>query len=755
MVNPQPSLTPTDIHDNSLSELESISDSDWLDISASEDAGSIGIPESDHDETEERPLSRRSYSSRSSSRDGDVDIWEGLVDTTDDEALEEPPEFPLRPSPLSQSSFSFTDAHSTEERRVEDALNQSMVSTLSTSRASSVSASGITNHPPSRARDLRLSFPDPLSGSKDDLLRSHEVLCSSPTTVDPPQLSELSDDEEPPTTPVSSPSRVPTAEFEIYLYGTPPQCKWSIIESLLEKWGGALNSVVSKRQSQYKYSSTYWLHPKNNFHRLSLGYAVSVIDNTETQSVVGVIPLCSLTVDIQLHQSNTEPVLDKQSLAIVFLPTYLPSLPPHTLFLPVIAAASHDPAAGGLDKRERQVYEQQWSIFKISKKQHLFPRAATVLTGDEVDRMEASEVIRAFRSLQPLRRKIFRGIKNQVTTTPALTMCVIFPKLRFVLSDTVLYSVAILSIVLGYVVSRFMPLPITPATLVKKNDSTVSMKPAINLSEHVATSFVTPMSSAISLSSVKEISISIANPSPSSLSMIPTNRRGWTVESGKRDVRNDKPINVAVSSGSKSLIISQQPPPSVSEVSIRSKALAVFQQAMEQTSFRPIKPASSISTQSRTEAMYSLSTRLTSSLAEIFNVKALAGVLRADMKELLDALDELLQSLRGQVASAVHATEGLRGQLRRRNQHAQRKARMLREKGERMVSSLGKRARGHVARARSQARAVKDAISAEVATVCKKHHEHGLVRKMRERQRGQSRKLRHEMRGLAKGYMGL
>lgn len=422
MVKPPPPLTPTDIHDNSLSELESISDSDWLDISASEDAGSIGIPESDRDETEDRPLSRRSYSSRSSSRDGDVDIWEGLVETTDDEALEEPLEFPLRPSPLSQSSFSLTDVHSAEERRVEDALNQSMVSTLSTSRASSMSASGTANHPPSRARDLRLSFPDPLSGSKDDLLLSREVLCQSPTTVDPHQLSELSDDEEPPNTP-SSPSylKLPIAEFEIFLYGTPPQRKWSIIESLLEKWGDALNSVVSKRHSQYKYRSTYWLHPKGNFHRLSLGRAVSVIDNTEAQLMVGVIPPYSLTVDIQLHQSNTEPVLDKQSLAIVFLPTYLPSLPPHTLFLPVIAA-SHDPAAGGLDERERQVYEQQWSIFKISKKQHLFPRAATVLTGDEVDRMEASEVVRAFGSLQPLRRKIFRGIKNQVATTPALTM---------------------------------------------------------------------------------------------------------------------------------------------------------------------------------------------------------------------------------------------------------------------------------------------------------------------------------------------
>jgi hypothetical protein len=425
MVKPPPPLTPTDIHDSTLSELDSISDSDWLDISASEDAGSIGIPESDRDEVEERPLSHRSYSSRSSSRDGDVDIWEGLVESTDDEALEGQSQLSLGPSPLGQSSFNFTDGISAEERRVEDALNQSMVSTLSTSRASSMSATGTPNHPSTRTRDLRLSFPDPLSGSKDDLLRSHDDLCSSPTTIDAPHLSELSDDEEPSDPPLPSPSslfKLPTVEFEIYLYGTPPERKWSIIESLLEKWGATINCLVSERHTQYNSTFIYWLRPKGNLHRLSLGCAVSVIDNTEAQSVVGAILPCSLTIDIQPHQSNSEPVLDKQSLAIVFLPTYHPSLPPHTLFLPVIASASHEGTANGLDDRERQVYEQQWSILKVPKKQHLFPRAATVLAGYEVDRMEASEVAQAFEPLQPLRRKIFRGIKNQVATTPALTL---------------------------------------------------------------------------------------------------------------------------------------------------------------------------------------------------------------------------------------------------------------------------------------------------------------------------------------------
>ncbi|KAI0303825.1 hypothetical protein B0F90DRAFT_1667194 [Multifurca ochricompacta] len=676
MVKPPPSLTPTDVHDSSLSEVDSISDSDWLDISASEDTGSIGIPESDHDETEDRPLSRRSFSSHSSSRDGDVDVWEGLVETTDDEALEEPTEFSLGPSPLGQSSFTYADGYSAEERRVEDALNQSMVSTLSTSRASSLSASGTTNHPASRARDLRLSFPDPLSSSKDELIRPHEVLCPSPTTLGAPLLSELSDDEEPSDVSPSLPScllNLPPVDFEIYLYGTPPKRKWFIVESLLEKWSTLSDLTVSERHPQCSRISTYWFHPKGNLHRLSLGRAVSVIDNTEAQSI--------------LPQSNTEPVLDKQSLAIVFLPTYLSSLPPHTLFLPVIASTSDELDTDDVDEDERQVYEQQWGILNIPKKQHLFPNAACILAAEEVDCMEALQVAQAFETLQPLRRKIFRGIKNQVATTPAVTI------------------VAILSIVLGYIVSRCSPLPAPAGTFSVKVELTSIIKPAVNLSEHMATPFVTSMSSDISISSVKDIS-------------------------------------VAVSSSS------------MSEVSIRSKALAVFQQAVESTMPPPIETASSLATRSKTEAMYSLSTRLASSLAEMFNVRTLAGVLRADMKELVDALDDLLRALSAQAASAVRITEGLRDKLRRRNQHAQQKARALREKGERMVSSLGERARGHVAQARSQARALKNAISAEVATVYKKHHERGIVQKMRERQRRQGRELRRGMRRMTKGRMG-
>ncbi|KAI9461710.1 hypothetical protein BJY52DRAFT_1259729 [Lactarius psammicola] len=718
MVKPPPPLTPTDAHESSLSEIDSVSDSDWLDISASEDANSTGIPESDRDEAEDRPLSRRSFSSRSSSRDGDVDIWEGLVESTDDEALEEPTEFPLGPSPLGRSSFTNADGHSAEERRLEDALNQSMVSTLSTSRASSMSASGTSNYPAGRARDLRLSFPDPLSSSKDKLIRPPEEFCPSPTSLDVPQLSELSDDEEPSEILPSLPSTLsnlpnfPSVEFEIFLYGTPPEHKWSVIESLLEKWGVSSGLTVSERHPQCNRISTYWLHPKGSLHHLSLGRAVSVIDNMEAH-----------------HESNTEPVLDKQSLAIVFLPTYRSSLPSHTLFLPVIATTFHGLS---VDERERQVYQQQWSIFNVPKKQLLFPGAATILAVDEVGHMEASDVARAFEHLQPLRRKIFRGIKNQVATTPAVTI------------------MAILSIVLGYIVSSCSPLPVPTMTFTEKPDPTSAVGPVVNFSERSTTPFVTPIPSAISITSLRDISVAIISTPPSDLFTTPTSRRGPLVGA---EEHSNKPLNVVVASESRSLIVAQQSPSSLSEIPIRSKALAVFQQVVEQATPKPTE-ASTLTTKPKGETMYSLSTRLASSLSDMFNVKVLAGMLRADMKELLDALDELRRALSAQAASAVRMTEGLRDQLRRRNQHAQQKARVIREKGERVVSSLGERARSHVEQARSRARALKEVIGAEVADVYKKHHGGSFVQKMRERQRRQSRKLRHGMRRMTKGRMG-
>ena len=77
---------------HSLSEVDSFSDSDWLDIPssrASEDSDSLLVFDSDREDSYDRPSSRRSFSSVPSSRDEVAAGWEGLIEDSSDEAEED------------------------------------------------------------------------------------------------------------------------------------------------------------------------------------------------------------------------------------------------------------------------------------------------------------------------------------------------------------------------------------------------------------------------------------------------------------------------------------------------------------------------------------------------------------------------------------------------------------------------------------------------------------------------------------------
>src|ERR1700720_498273 len=90
MDSPQSPVPPTDYHSSSMSEADSLSDTDWLDISSSkesDDNDSVSSRASDHDETDFGPPSRRSTISIGSSRDGDVEAWEGFAEDSMDEIV--------------------------------------------------------------------------------------------------------------------------------------------------------------------------------------------------------------------------------------------------------------------------------------------------------------------------------------------------------------------------------------------------------------------------------------------------------------------------------------------------------------------------------------------------------------------------------------------------------------------------------------------------------------------------------------------
>jgi hypothetical protein len=155
-----------------LSEVDSLSDTDWLEVASSresEDNDSI-LDESDAEPDDQR---RSRASSVGAPNAPDVDRWEGLIDDVPavcDSPLETRPSSPPSPaparaptSPLARNVLA-TEEDLVEDERVRHALDQSMMSTLGSSRSSHVGS------------ELRLSFPDPITSSRDDLNRSFEAV---------------------------------------------------------------------------------------------------------------------------------------------------------------------------------------------------------------------------------------------------------------------------------------------------------------------------------------------------------------------------------------------------------------------------------------------------------------------------------------------------------------------------------------------------------------------------------------------------
>ncbi len=304
-----------DVNDlNNLSEAESLSDSDWLDISsraASEDNDSFADSDAS-DQEDYRPPSRRSLASLASSREGDVHGWEGIVEDSSDEGPSPPPEagtsdptlhvsqqsFSLRAVALSEAAIARHTAleDPEEEQRVKDALDQSMVSTLSTSRSNSLNASVQTSVV--HSRDLRLSFPDPLTSSSPvihSLSPSYEDITADMThsaretqaadaaseddtaltTADPGSMTTpaIVEGDAKASTEIPSTAAI---DFYIVLYGASSAIKHRVVHRVLEKLMAA---------TQCGFSSLSQIEVPQNIRMLLSGgrethCIISIIDRT-------------------------------------------------------------------------------------------------------------------------------------------------------------------------------------------------------------------------------------------------------------------------------------------------------------------------------------------------------------------------------------------------------------------------------------------------------------------------------------------
>ncbi|KAI5835079.1 hypothetical protein K523DRAFT_261481, partial [Schizophyllum commune Tattone D] len=330
------------------SDVDSLSDSDWQDIASNRASDDEDGFVSDRDGTLSLPpSSRRSSISLGSSRGGDVDAWEGIADQDTDAA---PDAAPVDAHDDNAGAAPQEAGDPAEDQRVIEALDQSMVSTLNSSRTGSASRVSTVH---SSHRDLRLSFPDPLAGS-GEALASHldssyegiaepdddnrsvassveERLQGPDAALTPEALSPDAD----PECPFESPSRqlsfshhsdssvdfvieethelkeapaIAAPQVELYMYGIRMPERWYFIDRLVNKLAAGQTSQLS--------------NPPDIVDETTRVYALEHSEHGNDRVVSRIAVHDRTSVDENADTKFDDSYNGLPSLAIVFLPSY-------------------------------------------------------------------------------------------------------------------------------------------------------------------------------------------------------------------------------------------------------------------------------------------------------------------------------------------------------------------------------------------------------------------------------------------------
>ncbi|KIJ62796.1 hypothetical protein HYDPIDRAFT_135185 [Hydnomerulius pinastri MD-312] len=711
MLNPT-----TDI--SNLSEPESLSDSDWLDIAStgggSDDNDSIcSFRETDQERLSPRSRSRQSSLSYSSSRDGDVDAWEGLIEDSADEGM---PDDVLAPSsstvPLvsddpGSSSINHTEETSFEEQRVKEGLDQSMISTLSSSRSSSLHAS--TAH--SSSRDLRLSFPDPITSSREELLNTSYEDVQSPfdaafSVTDPDVTLDLQGDEdeemlsasqilpEEPQQPQATSIPHPIGpELKVFLYGFPSQFNWSLIDTLLQKVVSGAGLTSATTLGSLGGPVRHLVVAGHSERDRSFPHVITVVDKTRQQADIGADPTATFSGGLR-------------SLAVVYMPSCPPRLPEHTLYLPAMASPAYSVDLPEFRDVARISAQETWDMFNVPDHQLLRITASgepAVVDMRAIDELDPARVHRAFSRVWSDKKSLGRGAING---SHALTI------------------IAVLSLVLGVVVRSAISTSTQPiaATVVAttSNCSSTSiwqlLRPVANR-EHEAPA-ATPDNSLIMVpSAFKDFALSVFSAESTSVSLPRANPTGF---------RRASPSTLSERLKlSKDLIL--RPSPSVLAPDNRPKALSIITDTSPTIPYHP-GPAST---------GHALSALVHTSIPNIVKEYApvITAIVNQDVQDILDALDALVQAISRQaqtiltqtttfihqsaahLENSVQSFETVKETFYTHNERAQRRAREMKEQGAKWLYSAGEVLAGHAQSSKAKAKEIGEqlAIRAERA----------------------------------------
>ncbi|TFK72887.1 hypothetical protein BDN72DRAFT_855108 [Pluteus cervinus] len=669
-----------------ISEFDSLSDSDWLDISSghnSDDNESVSSHEGDHINPTSIPPSRRSSISLGSSRDGDVEAWEGFVESADEAAPAVEPVYTVAlgadGSNLVVGPVQEVEVDPAEDQRVKEALDQSMVSTLGASRTGS--GGGTPSH--SSIRDLRLSFPDPLNSSHNELNGSYDTVLTSEAPQEPEAptmiITELEEPavKEPVPEPASFPSPSPQHEdqqlvladvqFDVFLYGAGSDIKWSFVQDLVRVGlPSPSGDAVNKVQAINDYTKGIHIErPINGF--ATLIDTIAIHDRTDES-------VC--------HSESPTLLGSRPSLAIVYLPSTFTSLPHHTFYLPVIAPPSLASSTGLDDDERSQTAEDDWQSLAVPRPKIL--NLKRLFQSPLVENFDEIEPTRARRAMQQLlvhakkQRSVKTVIAEQLSSVNAVTLF------------------AVVSIIMGFAANVSFRSSVSSPTANDSIDTLLPLTAVFDIQANQSTmlrhtSQVMLESTALVTSSLKDFSLSVFNePSPpsvipptevavSTLAAISTTRwaAGSMVTSTKAPECSSCQVSVRESASSMEVIVRAAP---------TSFAMTVVEPQVSVVP-PPVMPESTVSVGQLSGLTKELVDMVEAGVDEVQPTVTRAHY---DSTEMVDALDELMNSLRRQskviVEQSKDRAQQIRERIQYRNDRARCRAKEIRDKGQQLLS---------------------------------------------------------------------
>jgi hypothetical protein len=266
---------------------------------------------------------------------------------------------------------------------------------------------------------------------------------------------------------------------------------------------------------------------------------------------------------------------------------------------------------------------------------------------------------------------------------------------------------------------------------------------------------VTTDSVAVVPSSLKDFALAVFNPAP--LSAPASSAAAPVKQSRTTDSRKTGKIKESEGGDGKLMTWSERMKSSKGLILPCSSSF----EARSKKALSLIAPKNTIMHTEVEEPRAALSLRLVDSLSQIFDVKALSEVVRHDMKELSDALDQLMIVIGKQTATIMQESKGttkvLRERLEQRHGKAKVRAQQLKDAGSQLggqlLSYVGSEVTSRATQAKGKARVIAETlILSEAWTAHRKRvEEHRKRMEVNSIERKKRREIRRTRRHARKG----